>query len=221
MNLVRTKQDLGHLDYKECKDLQLQLVSGDHLAFQDANTSDVGKFAMSELPESAGMLLLVVRRESPTGKGAKFMSHAFTAAKDDPPDSAQVAVIDAFQGTAAHKMRIMEFQSNGTDQAEDLPLNSALSISPGAYKIELGNPPAVVQDSLAVTVDMSALAATTVLDTLANGSYVIMSVGGLEEDSSDFPQEIVVFPSFKSTASAMHGVFGAVVVLATLLARAL
>jgi hypothetical protein len=197
---LRTGKSLGHMAYKSCKDFELPLKKGDHIDFEipasvKSNLTDVGKFAVSEIPVGSGALLLVVRRADGKTTPAKFMSHAF-AVVDGSGGQAQIAVIDAFQGDLkdSRKLKIMDADSNGTD-AEDLPTNSALALSPGKYKIGL---------------DKKDLASFSILDAKANTSYVVMRVGaGVEvaDNSSEFGEDLVVFPK-QDVKSGANGVYG-------------
>jgi len=192
VTLMRTGAALGTLKYKHCLDVDLKLVKGDKLAFQteeeDAESKnssallrEVGKFSVSELPADTGPLLLVVRKGQSAG-AAKFLSHAFTPQDNGgSTDAAQVAVIDATQ-SGKNKLKILDADANDSADSEDLPINAALAISPGAYKV-------TYDDDSNHTVSF---------DTVANCSYVVLCVGG---GDSMFEKDLFVFPGAPSAGA--------------------
>jgi len=188
---VRTDKPLDSLKYKACKDYTLELNEGDQLDFK-ADGNDVGTFAVSKLPQSTRILLLIVHKRAGSSMGATFMSHAFAEEK---PGSAQIAIIDTYGGEkqATDKVKIYDAtEPNITEQkSEVLPMNSVASISPGAYQVAMNN-----EGPNATGVELSAEGKT---------SYVVIRVGdGLpsKDKEGTFPQELMVYPSPSGARSA-------------------
>jgi len=182
---LRTSEDLGTLAYKECQDHQLPLQEGDQIQFK-ADTADVGTFAVAGLPRSPVTLLLIVSNKKGHTTTAAFKSHAFADGADG---TAQVAVVDTYQGTniTERTVRIRdEVKVDAEESAragEELPLNSVVAVSPGNYRVELGG-------AEGPAVSFSAL------DAKEHVSYVVMRVGG----EGGAPEEIVVFPQISCAA---------------------
>lgn len=195
---VRSNARLGSLKYKACADYTLRLEEDDELDFKAAG-DDVGTFAISKLPRTSGILLLIVQqRAAGPARGASFTSHAFEA---DLPGSAQVAVIDTYSGSKAKLNKVTIYDPAETNvtlrKYEDLPLNSVMFINPGHYQVALpsaGPPPA-----------SGAGAAGATLAAEAQASYVVLRVGrggGPQEKGVAFPEELVVFPEAGGARSA-------------------
>merc|ERR1712176_294772 len=87
---------------------------------------------VSGLPLNIQVLVLVVQRKSLDSSGAAFKSHVFN---EDMPGVAQVAIFDTFTGDMPTSRKVV---LNSTDVGpEDLPLNSVVTVNPGAYMLSL------------------------------------------------------------------------------------
>lgn len=184
---LRTSEDLGTLAYKECQDHQLPLQEGDQIQFK-ADTADVGTFAVAGLPRSPVTLLLIVSNKRGHASTAAFKSHAFADGADG---TAQVAVVDTYQGTniTERTVRIrdaVKVEAEDARAGEELPLNSVVAVSPGNYRVELAG-------------TEGPAASFAALDAKEHVSYVVMRVGG--EGGS--PEEVVVFPQLSGAARVL------------------
>mmetsp|Transcript_35488 Transcript_35488/g.94497 ORF Transcript_35488/g.94497 Transcript_35488/m.94497 type:complete len:279 (+) Transcript_35488:75-911(+) len=169
--------------YKACHDFAVPLKSGDKLEFRlgDAST---GTFSVADLPNSDGVLLLVIHRHDSVSGAVSFESHVFAAL-----ESAQVAVIDTYKGKEHSVAKIMDLSlKKEGDKAEpvrseELRYSSVVAVNPGEYE--------VVLDS-----DSGEERARTTLVALKRQSYVVMRTGVESMSGSSFPQELVVYPNF-------------------------
>lgn len=202
LNLLRTGWRLGLLEYKQCRDFDLELREGDQVNFKSGSL-DVGTFAISGLPKTSAGLLLVVQKRSPHSMGAAFKSHAFA---EDGSSTAQLAVIDAFQGSLGEQVHIVSNAAVANASAaapaeEELPLNAVVAVSPGSYRVKLGS-------------GAAAPAFNTSFSAMAQTSYVVLRVGQSPEDG--FPQEVVVFPQLLEGAAGRSTAASALAMLVTL-----
>jgi len=181
------------LAYKSCRDLSLPLSAGDRLEFK-AGSLSVGVFQAMHVPKSKSSLLLVPHRRRSDSISAAFVSHAF--ADDGRP---QVVAVDAFQGKGNASLKIMDSSPADGKQVglrqtreENLMFNSAVSLSPGNYRIELRNPEHMI------------LAASPLQVAQHNSKFVVLRVGNEAGKSNSlikggkpaaFPQELLVFQS--------------------------
>lgn len=195
MTFVRTNVSLTPLTYKECRELNLALQEGDQLDVQ-CRSMDVGTFAVSGLPHSAQTLVLIIKRRPGQSTGATFTSHAFS---EEASGSAQVAVIDTYQGERKrNQVNIIAFKQGANASlppvktTEALPMNSVVAVSPGAYQVAF-------EDDAAKP-----------LIAQPKSSYVVLRVGGsaldeVEAKVQNFPEEIVVFPQSSTRHVAVVG----------------
>jgi len=181
------------LAYKSCRDFRLPLDAGDKLEFK-AGSLSVGVFQAMHVPKSKSSLLLVPRRRRSDSISAAFVSHAFV--DDGRP---QMVAVDAFQGKANASLKIMDIPpADGKQLAlrqtreENLRFNTAVSLGPGNYRIELRNP------------EQMTLAASPLQVAQHNSKFVVLRVGNEAEKSKSlieggkpaaFPQELLVFQS--------------------------
>lgn len=171
------------LKYKQCKESEVYLTEGTELAVQ-VDGKEAGTFTVSGLPSRSDVLVLVVQRTSVDSSGASFKSHVFN---EDMPGVAQVAIFDAFTGNMPATQEVV---LNSTSVGpEALPLNSVVTVNPGAYKLSLtpaGNVTYVPSDFKADE----------------EGLYVFMRTGrqSMKEWTpyDEFREELVVFPSCTS-----------------------
>mmetsp|Transcript_43545 Transcript_43545/g.83605 ORF Transcript_43545/g.83605 Transcript_43545/m.83605 type:complete len:297 (-) Transcript_43545:105-995(-) len=128
------------LAYKSCRNLHMPVSEGDRFEFKAGQLS-VGVFQALHVPKTEGSLLLVPHRRRSDLLSAAFVSHAFV--DDGRP---QVVAVDAFQGKADATLTIVDSPPADDNKPalrqtreENLMFNSAVSLSPGNYKIEMRN----------------------------------------------------------------------------------
>lgn len=193
---VRSNKHLGSLAYKDCKDYMLELEEDDQLDFKAAG-SDVGTFAVSELPRTSRILLLTVQKRAGPAMGATFTSHAFA---EERAGTAQVAVIDTYSGANKKPDKVTIYDAAEPNvtlrKSEELPLNAVMSINPGYYQVSLktAGPPLPAGDDTSATFDAE-----------GETSYVVLRVGHgsvPQENATSFPEEVVVFPQTGGARSA-------------------
>lgn len=176
--------------YKECRELKMPLKEGDQLEFKAGELS-VGTFFATGLPKTSSSLMLIPHRKSLNSLNLAFDSHAFSELQ-----SPQIAVVDAYSGTEAGHIQIMDVAKPHKDateaksqlamfqRVEDLRFNSVIALNPGEYKV------ALVGSGGETTADSAPLRVA------GKTKYVVMRVGadrGVGKIAG-FPQELVVFP---------------------------
>jgi len=187
------------LAYKSCRNLDLPLSAGDKFEFK-AGSLSVGVFQAMHIPKTKSSLLLVPHRRRSDSLSAAFVSHAFI--DDGRP---QVVAVDAFRGKADASLKIMdsspEDDKKDLHREENLVFNSAVSLSPGNYKIELRSP------------QQKTLAASPLQVPQHKGRFVVVRVGNEAEKGSSliergkpaaFPQELLVFQSKAMPGMTAH-----------------
>ncbi|CAK0791432.1 unnamed protein product [Prorocentrum cordatum] len=189
------------LQYKACKEIVLELADSERIDFKLGGLS-VGTFHVGNLPFAPTSLLLVPYRKGNSTMAATFYSHAFSVAQEN----SQLAVVDAYDGSAQGALKIAQGKGRGKESAQLKP-GTAVSLAPGAYQVSL-------DDSSGKSVKSVALSAAD------GGKHVVMRVGG----SDGIPQELVVFSGESSERSGASPAAGsaflaaAVAVCAALLA---
>jgi len=186
------------LAYKSCRNLHLPLSAGDKFEFK-AGSLSVGVFQAMHIPKTESSLLLVPHRRRADSLSAAFVSHAFV--DDGRP---QVVAVDAFQGKADASLKIMDSSpedgKKDLHREENLVFNSAVSLSPGNYKIELRN-------------QQRTLAASPLQVAQHRSMFVVVRVGNEAEKGNSlidggkpaaFPQELLVFQSKAVPAMTAH-----------------
>merc|ERR1719237_1038640 len=93
--------------YESCRGFDVPLKVGDKLEFRIGEAT-TGTFAVSELPDSDAVLLLVVHRHDPLSTAVSFESHVFSNM-----ESPQVAIIDAYKGSAKGRAVISDARAEG------------------------------------------------------------------------------------------------------------
>jgi len=176
----------GSLEYKSCQDFPIHLLRGDSVEFTQ-NGSHVGSFAVASLPKHDALFLLVLHRRSADSKRPAFSSHIF----NESPKSAQLAVLDVYQGPDMHVIQIRDAQKKGeaskTARAEDLSYDTVVSITPGDYECGMkGAAKKIVK-----------------LQASQGESYIAMRVG--LKGNAEFPEEVLVFPSASGAARMFQG----------------
>jgi len=186
----------GVLGYKSCRDFAIHLQRGDSLEFLQ-NGSHVGSFAVSSLPRRDALFLLVIHRRSAESMMPAFSSHIFS----DNSKSAQLAVLDVFNGPDMHQIQIRDSNGNKRTGAsliarsEDLNYDTVVSITPGDYGCGL----------------KGAATQIATLQARQGESYIAMRVGLKGKDG--FPEEIVVFPSASGGARMLQDAIVSLVML--------
>lgn len=169
------------MPYKECRDFNSPLKSGDKLEFRVGDAT-AGTFAVSELPNNDAVLLLVIHRHDTVSTAVSFESHVFSTL-----DNAQVAILDTYKGKEKSMPRIVDAPKQGdenqnkTARSEELRFDSVVAVNPGAYEVEL-----VDQDGL--------MKAKSSLVTLSKESYVVIRTGVEASEGPSFPQDLIVYP---------------------------
>lgn len=170
----------GPLPYKACHDFAAPLKAGDKLEIKVGEVT-TGTFAVSELPASDAVLLLVVQRHDALSTAVSFESHIF-ANREGP----QVAIIDTYKGSARAKPVIRELGKN--PRSEELRYDSVVALNSGNYQVELAGP-------------AGAPLKTSELVALNHESYVLLRTGIEAKTGQSYPEDLVVFP--RSTAKVL------------------
>lgn len=157
------------LQYKACRDFRFSIEAEDNIEFA-LGGAVLGVFVVADLPQSGGMLLLVVRRDPNDDSMATFYSHEFANVH-----SPQLAVIDAYGGETISALAL-----RGPDStSQDLRFGSVLRLGPGRYELE--------------TIRRHEAISSEHFDARDGLTYVVFRVGA--KHSPGFPEAIVVFPS--------------------------
>ncbi|CAK0807101.1 unnamed protein product [Prorocentrum cordatum] len=166
------------MPYETCRDFSVPLKVGDKLEFKIGEAT-TGTFAVSELPASDSVLLLVVHRHDPLSTAVSFESHVFSNM-----ESPQVAIIDAYEGSAKGKAVISDAQVKGGPPArrEELRYSSVVSVLAGEYTVELDGAkgPETASKSLVA---------------LPHENYVLLRTGIESRNGQSYPEDLVVFPN--------------------------
>jgi len=208
LDVYRGKEKLTSdgMPYKGCQEFTSPLRSGDKLEFR-AGDATTGTFSVAELPSNDAVLLLVIHRHDTLSTAVSFESHVFSNLRN-----AQVAVLDAYKGTAKATPRITEHGSKNLTRSEELRFDSVVAVSQGVYDVVLQD-----QDGQAK--------AEGELVALSQESYVVLRTGLEAKNGPSYPEELVVFPQSdpslipKSAAVAIAPVPALAAVLLGLLAR--
>lgn len=168
------------LQYKSCKALALNLQRGDTLQFEQGG-SQLGAFAVTTVPQWDAILLLIVHRKG-TSSQAAFASHVFSRT-----NSAQVAVLDMYNGPSMHSIAIQEKNKLAVEAhgrhlsvlSESLAYETVVAVNHGSYFCVLSG--------------STHKGAAVPFKAVDGESYLAMRVGS--SINPDFPEELVVFPS--------------------------
>eukprot|EP00421_Protoceratium_reticulatum_P073599 CAMPEP_0168423962 /NCGR_PEP_ID=MMETSP0228-20121227/34577_1 /TAXON_ID=133427 /ORGANISM="Protoceratium reticulatum, Strain CCCM 535 (=CCMP 1889)" /LENGTH=230 /DNA_ID=CAMNT_0008437937 /DNA_START=18 /DNA_END=710 /DNA_ORIENTATION=- len=173
------------LKFRECREMKVQVRPRDKLDLLLRDVELHGSFEVGALPASDAVLLLVVQKRGRSPLLA-FQSFAFPslAGKKD----AQLAVIDAFSGSAAGgvaHLRMEDHMSGKEAQTvakrvEKLGFSKVYAIEEGTYDASLA--------------DKSN--ATRMLKLAKAQNYVVIRTGEQEH----FPESLVLFPEMQSGA---------------------
>lgn len=168
--------------YKTCRDFPTLLKAGDRLEFK-VGDSNVGTFAVAQLPTSDAVLLLVIHRHDTLSKAVSFESHVFANLLNP-----QVAVIDTFKGKSDASPVIMDAAQTGDKvRMENLRFNGVVAVNPGVYEVAL------------MGKGSNKTEAKTSLIALRSQSYVVLRTGVEADQGPSFPQELVIFPKSDAT----------------------
>merc|ERR1719373_854693 len=170
------------LQYKACKLISLELAEGERVDFKLGGLS-VGTFRVAGLPYVSANLLLVPYHRSNDTMSAAFASHMYSAADE----RAQVAVVDAYSGSATGVMRVQQARGKNKRQAADLKPGASVKVNAGSYQIGL-------DDARGKRVAAAALEAAD------HGRYVVMRVGS---ESDGHAQELVVSSATEPSTGAV------------------
>lgn len=204
LDVFRGKDKLtldGNMPYKGCQEFAAPMKSGDKLEFKVGDVT-AGTFAVSELPSNDAVLLLVMHRHDTLSTAVSFESHVFSNLQN-----AQVAVLDAYKGTAKATPRIMERGNKNSTRSEELRFDSVVAVSQGAYDV-------VLQDQNGQSKAESELVA------LNRESYLVLRTGLEAKSGPSYPEELVVFPQSDPSFiphSAAHRIPQSLAVVAALL----
>jgi len=201
--LGKEKLTAAAMPYKSCGEFQPDLKAGDKLDFK-VRDSSAGSFAVSELPQSDSVLVLVIYRHDTMSTAVSFESHVFANLLN-----AQVAVLDAYRGTATAIPLIQDVKQGGDPKverrSEELRFNSVVAVNQGLYEVTL-------QSSAGEQKARHQLVA------LNRESYLIVRCGVETQQGQSYPEELMVFPESDPRAlsgAAKSSLFAAA--LATLL----
>ncbi|CAK9083374.1 Uncharacterized protein SCF082_LOCUS39612 [Durusdinium trenchii] len=122
-------QPCQSIRYKSCFEYTGDLHPGDNVNFKVAGLAS-GSFTIDKLPQEDATLVLVVYRHDRASMALSFMSHVF--AKLSGP---QVALLDAYQGTASSLVEIQP--EDEEESAETLRFNSVMALDEARYKVLL------------------------------------------------------------------------------------
>mmetsp|Transcript_92036 Transcript_92036/g.265608 ORF Transcript_92036/g.265608 Transcript_92036/m.265608 type:complete len:272 (-) Transcript_92036:119-934(-) len=174
------------MSYKQCRDFGTPLREGDKLDFKNAD-SMVGTFAISELPSSDAILLLIIYQHDAQTTAASFKSHVFAATS-----SAQVAVVDVHKGKTQAIAKIVDSAPSGNGTiSEELRFDSVVAVNPGRFDIRLESKDGKVL-------------ATRELVVVNRESYTIIRTGLESEEGHSYPDDLIIFPRTPPSALKSH-----------------
>mmetsp|Transcript_5049 Transcript_5049/g.16265 ORF Transcript_5049/g.16265 Transcript_5049/m.16265 type:complete len:285 (+) Transcript_5049:64-918(+) len=172
------------IPYKSCHEFTSPVTAGDQLQFKIGGVS-AGSFAVSELPSSDAVLVLVIYRHDAVSTAVAFESHVFANLVN-----AQIAVLDTYRGGKKASLRVQDGLNATTSRSEELRFDSVVSVNQGVYEVVLQG-------------EDGDMAAREELVALNRESYVVVRCGVEEEDGQGYPQEIIVYPN--SDAKVLMG----------------
>jgi len=168
------------LQYKQCRDMSLELEEGERLDFKVDGYS-IGIFHATGLPKTSNKLLLVPHLKGPGTLLASFDSHAYSDSH-----TSQLAVVDAYVGNPVGALQIKERGMRMKKAKEEsLRPNSVVALNAGSYQVSLAD----VEDKVIGAMNVRVGEET---------KHVAMRVGV----EGYFEQELVVYPQAESSDSA-------------------
>lgn len=178
MNIFRATIKLTEpeMQYKECRQFAIQLLTGDKLEFHIGD-SNGGTFAVASMPDNDAVLLLVISRHDSQSSAVSFESHIFANLAD-----AQVAVIDTYKGKNGGVIRIQDHYKIKSSRSEELRYDSVVALNPGKFDCVLYGKDGIEKKK-------------EPLVALNREAYVVLRVGvEAPQGGSGLPEEIIVFP---------------------------
>lgn len=187
--LGKEKLTESAMPYKMCGEFHPDLKAGDKLDFK-VRDSSAGSFSVSELPQNDAVLLLIIYRHDTMSTAVSFESHVFASLLN-----AQVAVLDAYRGSAKAVPLIQDVKQGGADEkaprrSEELRFNSVVAVNQGLYEVTL--------QSL-----QGEQKARHQLVAINRESYIIVRCGVEAVQGQSYPEELMVFP--ESDPRALSG----------------
>jgi len=178
--LGKTKLTESAMPYKMCGEFSPDLKAGDKLDFK-VRDSSAGSFSVSELPQNDAVLVLVIYRHDTLSTAVSFESHVFSSLLN-----AQIAVLDAYKGSAQSVPRIQDIKAQqGPEKAEsrseELRFNSVVAVNQGLYEVILDNMAGEQK-------------ARHQLVALNRESYLVVRCGVQAAEGQSYPEELMVFP---------------------------
>lgn len=166
------------LPYKECAEFDPKLSEGAKIDFKALDSTVIGTFTVSSLPQNDATLLMVVYRHDAVSTAVSFESHVFADS-----EQAQVTVIDTYRGHEDANVKIMD-KRDKKNTTEQIRYKSVVAVTPGIYEVELA-------DSAS-----GAIKAFDQLVAVPHEAYVIVRCGieTPQQDGLNFPQEVFVYP---------------------------
>jgi len=177
MNIWVGKEQVNNdpLPYKECAEFTPKLSEGAKVDFKALDSTVIGTFTVSSLPQNDATLLMVVYRHDAVSTAVSFESHVFADS-----EQAQVTVIDTYKGKEQADVKIMDKRDH-KNTTEQLRYKSVVAVTPGVYEVELADPSGAVK-------------AFDQLVAVPHEAYVIVRCGIETQDGVACPQEVFVFP---------------------------
>lgn len=163
------------MPYKQCEEFKSTLKPNDKIDFRVGDSS-AGSFSVSELPGNDAVMLLVIYRHDTLSTAVSFESHVFSNLINS-----QIAVLDAYRGSAQSTPRIQDVRDAKTTRNEELRYDSVVAVNPGLYEV-------VLESSDGESKARHELVA------LNRESYVIVRCGVEAAQGQSYPQELMVFP---------------------------
>lgn len=195
---TKLTEESGPLAYKDCKDFEAPLKSGDKLEFKFGDVG-AGTFAVSDLPDNDALLLLVVHRHDTLHTAVSFESHVFANLLN-----AQVAIIDTYKGAKKAAPKIMDTDGGAghKSRVEELRYDSVVAVNPGHYDVVL-----VGEDG--------ETKAKRNLVALNRESYIVLRTGVEAGEGQAYPEDLVVFPQSDPNSLQSGAIKGSSVAFAT------
>jgi len=179
MNIWVGKEQVNDnpLPYKDCAEFTPKLSEGAKVDFKALDSTVIGTFTVSSLPQNDATLLMVVYRHDAVSTAVSFESHVFADS-----EQAQVTVIDTYKGNDQADVKIKDKRDH-KNTTEMLRYKSVVAVTPGLYEVELADA-------------SGAIKAVDQLVAVPHEAYVIIRCGieTQTEDGLKFPQEVFVFP---------------------------
>jgi len=162
------------IPFRECRYLKGNVEKRDQLDFALQDLEMHGTFEVGDLPSSDAILLLVIEKR-PNSPMVSFQSFAFASSSER--KEAQIAVINALEGSSAVPKLTMEDHIEAKEQQTVSKRVEQLSFN-RVYSVEEGNYDASVSEG-----------AKQMLKLAKGNNYVVLRTGG-----NGFDESLLVFP---------------------------